>query len=137
MSLWEGYIISNTDYVDVRVNTGRHKVLWGKSFEEPFELVAPVFEDLFVEYAKMMKDWDEAGVWRKDVLNFEGDTRANLRAGQSASDQHHSNTYRYLRVEMDELIPGSDLPDVCMVRYKRKSCCRAHYPWCYRYWPYL
>jgi len=109
MSLWEGYIISNTDYVDVRVNTGRHKVLWGKSFEEPFELVAPVFEDLFVEYAKMMKDWDEAGVWRKDVLNFEGDTRANLRAGQSASDQHHSNTYRYLRVEMDELIPGSDL----------------------------
>jgi len=109
MSLWEGYVISNTDYVDVRINTGRHKLIWGKSFENPYEIVCPVFEDLFVEYAKLMKEWDEIGVWRKDVLNYEGDTRAALRAGKSACDQHHSNTYRYLRKEMDELIPGSEL----------------------------
>lgn len=109
MSLYSGYVISNTDYVNTNINTGRHALLWGKSFETPYELVCPVFDDLFVEYAKLMKDWDRYGIWRKDVLNYKGNTRDSLKAGKSACDQHHTNTYRYLRYDMDRLIPGSDL----------------------------
>ena len=68
-----------------------------------------VFDPLFDEYARTMKDWYDRGFWRRDVLNYTGNTRDQLRAGRSGSDQHHSNTFRFLRKEMDDLMPGSEL----------------------------
>ncbi len=47
-----------------------------------------------VEWGKLMKEWDEIGVWRTDVLNnTTSDPRAMYRIGQSAVDQHHAQTY--------------------------------------------
>ncbi len=46
------------------------------------------------EYGELMKKWDELGVWRTDVLNnTTGDPRAMYRIGQSAVDQHHTQTW--------------------------------------------
>ncbi len=45
-------------------------------------------------YGELMKEWDEIGVWRTDVLNnTTGDPRAMYRIGQSAVDQHHTQTW--------------------------------------------
>jgi putative aldouronate transport system substrate-binding protein len=103
-----GWFESKTDvsptYVPLRINFFR-----GESFENPYEIVSILFDPLFDEYAETMKEWYEAGYWRTDVLNNTTDTREQLRAGRSASDQHHTNTWRYLRKEMDDLIPGSEL----------------------------
>ena len=109
ISLWQGYINSSTRHIALPINTGRHPVMFAASFDNPFEVVSPIFDDIFIEYANLMKQWDEIGVWRRDVLNFTGSTRDALRAGTSGSDQHHVNTFRYLRKEMDDLIPGSEL----------------------------
>jgi len=56
-----------------------------------------------------MHDWGQRGFWREDVLHFTGDTRALLREGRTGLDQHHTQTYRGLLVEMNREQPGSDL----------------------------
>jgi putative aldouronate transport system substrate-binding protein len=42
-------------------------------------------------------------------LNYKGDNRAEMEAGKSSVDQHHTQTYLGERVKMDTLQPGSDL----------------------------
>lgn len=108
-STYEGFILSKTDAVDVRVGTGFHKIFWAKSYDDKFTIYSPIFEDSFVDYAKTMKEWGDKGYWREDVLNYKGDTRALLRAGKSGADQHHNQTYRFLRTDMEKDQPGSEL----------------------------
>jgi putative aldouronate transport system substrate-binding protein len=104
-----GWPISKTDAVDIRIATGAVPLFWAKSYTEKYTVWDFAFDQSYLDFAKMMKAWGDAGYWRDDALNFKGDTRAELRAGQSGSDQHHSNTYRYLRIQMDKDQPGSDL----------------------------
>lgn len=63
-----------------------------------------------VEFAKLMKEWDTVGVWKKDVLNnTTSSARDELYLGQTALDQHHTQTwYTTVRPKMDENQPGSD-----------------------------
>lgn len=64
--------------------------------EEEYRVIyAPMeYTDELVAYGKLMKEWDEIGVWRTDVLNnTTGDPRAQYRIGQSAVDQHHTQTW--------------------------------------------
>jgi putative aldouronate transport system substrate-binding protein len=107
----EGWFNSHTDSIELpMVPTGpRLGVYMAKSADEPYTVVSHVFDDTFVEFAKLMKEWGDAGYWREDALNFTGDTRKALRAGQTGMDAHHTQTYRTLRVEMDKDQPGSDL----------------------------
>jgi hypothetical protein len=67
-------------------------------------------DDIFTDYAVMMKRWAEKGFWREDVLNYDGDTRELMYAGLSGADQHHTQTYvTGTRPNMDVKQPGSDL----------------------------
>lgn len=108
-TLVAGWPISKTDAVDVRIPTGAIPLFWARSYAEKYTLWDFVYDPLYLEFAKLMKQWGDAKYWREDALNFKGDTRAELQAGQSGSDQHHSNTLRYLRVQMDQKQPGSEL----------------------------
>ena len=103
-----GYVETKTDHIRINLPT-QFQLMWGESFEDPFTVVSILDDPLMVEFAELMKDWYDRGFWRRDVLNYTGDTRANLRAGKSGSDQHHTNTYRGLRWEMDRDQPGSEL----------------------------
>jgi putative aldouronate transport system substrate-binding protein len=104
-----GWFQTKTDMVLANLPT-EYQIFMGESFEEPYTIVPVVFEDLFVDYAEKMHEWYERGFWRRDVLNYTQDTREQLRAGRSGADQHHTQTYRGLRWEMDELYqPGSEL----------------------------
>lgn len=104
-----GYIESKTDATEMPVSTGYIPIVWGKSYNEKYTAYSPIFDDTFMNYAKLMKEWADKGYWREDVLNYKGDNRAELKAGQSGADQHHTQTYSGLRVDMDKAQPGSDL----------------------------
>ncbi len=86
-------------------------IFFGASKEDPFTLVSPYMEgDVYVTFAKMMKEWGDAGYWREDVLNYTGDTTEELYAGQTGTVQHHTQTYvSATRPIMDERQPGSEV----------------------------
>lgn len=106
---WGGFIQSYTDQLELPISTGFLPVFTAKSYNEKFTVTSPVFEDVFVKYATMMKKWADQGFWREDALNNKNNNRDALKAGLSGLDQHHTQTFSGLRVEMDKLQPGSEL----------------------------
>ncbi|MFD2613493.1 ABC transporter substrate-binding protein [Paenibacillus gansuensis] len=108
-SRFNGYVQAYTDNIELPLSTGYTPIFFGKSYDERYTVDSPVFTDTFINYAKLMKEWGDKGFWREDVLNFKGDNRVALKAGLSGADEHHTQTYSGLRVEMDKAQPGSDL----------------------------
>ncbi len=108
-STFGGYAQSYTDNLELPISTGYLPVFTTKSFDEKYTVVSPVFEDTFLNFATLMKDWADKGYWREDVLNNKNDNRSALRAGLSGLDQHHTQTFGGLRVTMDKDQPGSEL----------------------------
>ncbi|MEK3792113.1 DUF3502 domain-containing protein [Paenibacillus sp. FSL R7-0204] len=106
---WGGYIQSYTDNLDLPLSTGYMPVFTAVSNDEKYTVAEPIFSDLFLNYAKLMKEWADKGFWREDALNNKNDNRIALKAGLSGMDQHHTQTFSTLRVEMDKAQPGSDL----------------------------
>ena len=104
-----GYTTSYSDAIELPIATGVFPIYWGKSHEEFTNVTSPVFEDIFVDYATLMKDWADKGYWRTDVLNYKGDTRALFQAGKTGADQHHTETFSGLRTQMDLKQPGSEI----------------------------
>jgi len=102
-----GYTTSYSDAIELPITTGVFPIYWAKSYDEKYNVMSPIFTDTFVDYAKMMKQWGDAGYWRKDVLNYKGDTRAEFQAGKTGADQHHTQTFSGLRPQMDVKQPGS------------------------------
>ena len=64
--------------------------------------------DALLEAAELAKTWNEIGVWREDAINYDGDTREQLYAGLSGTDQHHMQSYLGVLYEMEKRQPGSD-----------------------------
>lgn len=89
-----GWIQSHTDFVAIDgLSTGG---LWGGTRDDLFTVVSPFYTEteLLVDFAETMKEWDEIGVWRTDVLNNTGaTTREDYRVGLTAADQHHTQTW--------------------------------------------
>ncbi|WP_274653078.1 ABC transporter substrate-binding protein [Paenibacillus humicola] len=108
-ALYNGFATAYTDNIELPISTGYANVFYAKSYDERYTVDSPIFNDDFIKFAQMMKDWGDKGYWREDVLNYKGDTSAELQAGQSGADQHHTQTFKGLRVTMDQKQPGSDL----------------------------
>jgi ABC-type glycerol-3-phosphate transport system substrate-binding protein len=105
-----GFIQSNTDSrVIIGCNAGNYE-FWYTSATDPYTIYSPYMEsNVIYEAAELMKQWNSIGVWREDVLNFDGDSREEMYAGTSGSDQHHSQTYySQIKPNMDKKQPGSD-----------------------------
>lgn len=111
-ALATGYIQSNTKNVAIDgIPIGLSTLFYGKSKDDPYTLACPYMEgSTFEDFATMMQQWAKAGYWREDVLNYDGNSRDLMYAGQSGADQHHSQTY-YTTTKplMDQKQPGSDL----------------------------
>lgn len=110
--LANGYIESTTSNILIEgTTTGLSSLFYGKSIDDPYTVVCPYMEgSTFEEFAKMMKEWADAGYWREDVLNYDGETREEFYAGLTGVDQHHSMTYySSVRTEMDNRQPGSEV----------------------------
>lgn len=89
-----GWLTSHTDYTPIDgINAG---AMWGGTQDDPYTIYSPYMTetDLLVEFAELMKEWDELGVWPTDVLNNSAvDNRTEFRAGQTAVEQHHTQTW--------------------------------------------
>lgn len=104
-----GWIASHTD--DILID-GLGTCMFYGTKEDPYTIISPYMDDdTLYDYADLMYEWNEMGVWRTDVLNnTETSTRDELYAGTTGTDQHHTETwYGAVRPEMDEQQPGSDV----------------------------
>jgi len=104
-----GYVNSYSDAIEIPITTGVYPIFWGKSYDEYTTVVSPVFDQIFIDYARLMKEWADKGYWRTDVLNYKGDTRELFQAGKTGVDQHHTQTFSGLRPQMDKKQPGSEI----------------------------
>lgn len=106
-----GYIQSKTSNIVIEgTTTGLSTLFYGKSSDDAYTVTCPYMEgNIFEEFAVMMKSWADAGYWREDVLNYDGETREEFYAGLTGADQHHSQTY-YTSVQpnMEQKQPGSN-----------------------------
>ncbi len=105
----EGYISSKSNYIPLDGISSY--LMFGVRRSNLKKLYSPFLEgNELVEYAKLMKQWDSMGVWKKDVLNNTSDNRSEFYLGQTSADQHHTQTwYTTVRPEMDKRQPGSDV----------------------------
>ncbi len=89
-----GWVASHSDFVPIDgLSTGG---LWGGTKDDLYTIVSPFYTDtdMMVEYAKMMKEWNEIGVWKTDVLNNTASSnRDDYRIGRVAAEQHHTQTW--------------------------------------------
>lgn len=110
-NLVSGYLTGKTDNVLINgVNVGNYEFWYGVSRDDPYTVTSPYMEgDELYEAAELMKQWNDKGVWREDVLNYDGDTREAFYSGTSGADQHHSQTfYSTVKPNMDKKQEGSD-----------------------------
>lgn len=89
-----GWVASHSNFVviDGLCSGG----IWGGTKDDLYTVTTPCYTDteMMVNFAKAMKEWDEIGVWRTDVLNnTTGDNRADYRIGRVAAEQHHTQTW--------------------------------------------
>ena len=85
-------------------------LFFGASTADPYTLSTFFLEgDALVDFATLMKSWSEAGYWREDVLNYTGDVKAEMKEGLTAANQHHTQTWKTERYNIEKLIPGSDV----------------------------
>lgn len=89
-----GWIASHSDFVPIDgICSG---ALWGGTKDDLYTITTPAYTDteMMVEYAKLMKEWDEIGVWKTDVLNNTASSnRDDFRIGRTAAEQHHTQTW--------------------------------------------
>lgn len=89
-----GWIASHSNYVSIDgINSG---AMWGGTKDDLYTVYSPYATDTdsLVEFAKLMKEWDEIGVWQTDVLNNTSSTnRDDFRVGKVAAEQHHTQTW--------------------------------------------
>ncbi|MEU4244739.1 DUF3502 domain-containing protein [Actinoplanes sp. NPDC026619] len=65
--------------------------------------------DQLLAAATEAKQWNDMGVWREDALNYDGNTREEMYAGLSGTEQHHTQTFVTQVVDnMTKKQPGSD-----------------------------
>jgi len=70
--------------------------IWGGYLDDPYTINCLYLEETekLVEFAELMKEWNELGVWPTDVLSNTGaDNRLEFRQGKVALEQHHTQTW--------------------------------------------
>ena len=106
--MFGGWISSKTGGINIEGFSA--PLFFGKSTTDPYTLSTFYTEgDDLVNFAKLMKQWADAGYWREDVLNYTGDQKAELEEGLSGAQQHHTQTWKTERYLMEQKQPGSDV----------------------------
>lgn len=107
-----GWIASHTNFVPIDgVCSG---ALWGGTRDDLYTITTPAYTEteMMVEYAKLMKEWDEIGVWKTDVLNnTASQNRDDYRVGRVAAEQHHTQTWTDLCSPLSSNTIYQDDPD--------------------------
>lgn len=107
----EGYIQSKTDYIIIDGVTSTNMI--GSHRNDQTKVYSPFYEGKeLVEYAKLMKKWNDMGVWPKNIMIERGgnrDNRDEFCAGLTGMEQHHSQTwYTTVYKQLQKNVPGAD-----------------------------
>ncbi|WP_026505631.1 ABC transporter substrate-binding protein [Butyrivibrio sp. NC3005] len=89
-----GWVASHTKFVAIDGLSSAG--LWGGTQDDLYTVVTPAYDnpEMMVEFAKLMKSWDEMGVWPTDVLNnTSSQNRDEYRVGEASVEQHHTQTW--------------------------------------------
>lgn len=103
------YMFDKTEAINC-ISNGSFTIICGESYENPYQLINVVDEDWFLDFAKTMKEWGDAGYWPTDVMSRTGNqTDANMfQVGKSASWEHQCEQLFSDAVEYNKKVPGSD-----------------------------
>lgn len=103
-----GWISSHTNNIMIE---GLDVPIFWATQDDYYTVDAPVMtSDTFVDFAKQMKAWSDAGYWREDCLNYTGDSREEFLTGETSVDQHHTESwYGNDFIKMKERQPGVDI----------------------------
>ena len=86
-----GYLMSARKYTPIYELTTYG--LWGEDVEKPGKIVSPYYSgNELVEYARLMKKWNNMGVWRDNVALAQDNTQ-EFYAGETSVVQHHTQQY--------------------------------------------
>jgi putative aldouronate transport system substrate-binding protein len=107
--LYAMWLRQDTDYVLGAGSIGMACPVTNKSYAEPWTSVSPVFDDKFVDFAKKMKEWGDAGFWPQDVMSATVDTKAAFLAGTSGLYNMNVANYYPLFKEMSDSDPKAEL----------------------------
>ena len=105
----DGYIQSKSDYVPLEGISSN--LLFGVRRSNLKKMYSPFIEgNELVDYARMMREWYNIGVWPTNVLtNSDANSRGDFKEGRSAVEQHHSQTwYTEVVPAIKKNFPGAD-----------------------------
>lgn len=107
----EGYIQSKSDFIVADGITSTN--MFGTRKSNLKKIYSPFYEgNELVEYAKLMRQWNEGGFFPKDVLtkgNGNRNNRDEFIAGQVGVEQHHTQTwYTGVYSKLKKAVPGAD-----------------------------
>jgi ABC-type glycerol-3-phosphate transport system substrate-binding protein len=89
-----GYLQGHTDSIALPSITAGIYFPFTTSKSDPGTIASWYMEGDDLEQAALLaKQWNDLGVWRKDAVNYTGDTRSEFYAGQTGTDQHHTQTF--------------------------------------------
>jgi putative aldouronate transport system substrate-binding protein len=95
--LYSMYLRQKTKYVLGPGTTGMFTAVASKSYDEPWTIVSPIFDDWFIDFAKTMKKWGDAGYWPQDVMASKKDGKTTMLAGTSGMwTANVSNYYSFM-----------------------------------------
>ena len=103
-----GYLMSSMKYAPIYELTTYG--LWGEDQDNPGKIISPYYKgNEFVEYARLMKSWNDKGVFRTDGLGV-GDNVAEFYDGQSSLIREDTqNYYSVVKPEMQVAMPDVDV----------------------------
>ena len=86
-----GYLMSAKRYVPIYELTTYG--IWGEDLDNKGKIISPYYSgNELIEYARLMKQWNELGVWRADLSQM-GNNEDEFYRGESSVVQHHTQNY--------------------------------------------
>lgn len=105
-----GWVSSHSDFISIDGISSA--ALYGGTKEDPYTIYSPFYTDtdMMVEFAELMKEWNDMGVWKTDVLNnTSSDNREDFKLGKTAAEQHHTQTWTGLITDTKKNIPDAEV----------------------------
>lgn len=81
--LYSMWLRQNTEYVLGPGSVGMSCPTANVSYEDCWSVASPVFEDKFLDFAVLMKEWGDKGFWSQDVMSTTVQTEDFFLAGKS------------------------------------------------------
>lgn len=103
-----GFIMSYSHYAPIyELSTYG---IWGEYTDNKGKIISPYYTGKeLIDYAKLMKKWNDMGVWREDLSQAE-DNEALFYVGESSVIQNHTeNFYTSIKPQMKLSMPEVDI----------------------------